>query len=122
MKFFWILELGVWSFCPPLFAQTPNPSEAPSTPREFYNAGTQQLRQGNLREAEALLESALSSQQERFVPPALYNLGHVRFDQGADELKKSPAAGPTLSRGHTDEKHAADILGMIDDALGGNDV
>src|SRR5947209_1681522 len=74
-------------------------SPAPSTPREFFNAGTRKLREGKLRESEAFLESALASQQERLEPPALYNLGHVRFGQGKEELKKSLAAGPTAARG-----------------------
>src|SRR5262249_14367250 len=36
-------------------------SRAPSNPREFFNAGTEKLRTGKLREAEAFLESSLSS-------------------------------------------------------------
>src|SRR2546430_7852029 len=69
---------------------TPVPAEPapPSSPRDFFNAGTQKLRDGKLREAEAFLETALTSQNERFQPPSLYNLGHVRFGQGVQELKK----------------------------------
>src|SRR6266567_5627903 len=52
---------------------------APATPRELFNAGTQQLRGGKLREAEASLETALASQKPALQPVALYNLGHVRF-------------------------------------------
>src|SRR5215472_15742374 len=37
---------------------------APTTPRDFFNAGTQKLQQGKLREAEALLENAVASQAE----------------------------------------------------------
>src|SRR6185436_2087316 len=55
---------------------------APSTPREFFNAGTKQLHERKLREEEAFFESTLASQQPRFQPAALYNLGHVRFGQG----------------------------------------
>src|SRR3954451_16866539 len=61
---------------------------APSTPREFFNAGTRRLREGKLREAEAFLESALNSQIQNLQPSALYNLGEVRFNQGIEELKK----------------------------------
>src|SRR5271167_4486044 len=46
---------------------------APSTPREHFNAGTQQLRAGKFREAEAFLESALASQKEDLQNPTLYN-------------------------------------------------
>src|SRR5437016_2288419 len=63
------------------FAASPEPAP-PSTPRDFFNVGVQQLRAGKLREAEASLESAVASQNERLQDPALYNLGHVRFDQG----------------------------------------
>ncbi|HWH70424.1 MAG TPA: hypothetical protein VNT26_13640, partial [Candidatus Sulfotelmatobacter sp.] len=84
-------------------AVTPAPSAPepapPTTPRDFFNAGTQKLRDGKLREAEAFLESALASQSERLQPPALYNLGHTRFKQGVEELKKGPPAGPTAARG-----------------------
>ena len=71
----------------------------PATPREFYDAGTRQLRAGKLREAETLLESALASQKEQLRPPTLYNLGLVRFGQGVEQSKKGPAAKPTVERG-----------------------
>ena len=65
---------------------------APTTPREFFNAGSEKLSAGKLREAEAFLESSLSSQIARLQPPALYNLGWVRYGQGSEELKKTPPA------------------------------
>jgi tetratricopeptide (TPR) repeat protein len=80
------------------------------------------LRDGKLREAEALLESALASQMERLDSPALYNLGHVRFGQGSEELKKSPAARPTLARGRSAARQADEALALVDEALAGNDV
>src|SRR5262245_40834874 len=40
----------------------------PSTSREFFNAGTQQLRDGKLREAEAFLETVLARQESRLQP------------------------------------------------------
>lgn len=94
----------------------------PTTPREFFNAGTQQLRAGKLREAEALLESTLTSQQPRFQPPALYNLGLVRFGQGVEELKKGPAAKPTVARGQAVIEQAEAALRQAGEALNGNDV
>ena len=95
---------------------------APATPREFYNAGTEQLGAGKLREAEAFLESAAASQQERLQVPALYNLGHVRFAQGIEVLKKSPPAGSTVARGRAATEQADDAIRKLDEALGGNDV
>jgi len=95
---------------------------APATPREFYNAGTEQLRVGKLREAEAFLETAMSSQQEKLQVPALYNLGHVRFAQGIEVLKKSPPAGPSLARGRAATQRADEAIRKLDEALAGNDV
>jgi tetratricopeptide (TPR) repeat protein len=101
----------------------PAPEPAPpSTPREFYDTGTRQLRAGKLREAEASLESALASQQEHLYPPALYNLGLVRFGQGVEQLKKGPPAKPTLERGQRAAQQADAVLREVDEALGGNDV
>jgi Tfp pilus assembly protein PilF len=67
-----------------ILGATPD-SAPPATPREFYNAGARQLHAGKLREAEASLESALASQDQRLQPPALYNLGLVRFRQGIEQ-------------------------------------
>jgi len=74
---------------------------APVTARDFFNAGTRKLNGKNLREAETFLQSALAQQDEHLQPPALYNLGHVRFTQGVEELKKSPNAGQTKARGQS---------------------
>jgi hypothetical protein len=104
-------------------AATPSPEPAPPvTPREFYNAGTRQLGAGKLREAEASLESVLSSQDQRLQPPALYNLGLVRFGQGIEQLKKGPAAKPTIKRGQEAAHQADAALRQADDALAGDDV
>jgi tetratricopeptide (TPR) repeat protein len=70
---------------------TPLPPErAPETPRDFYNAGTRKLQEKKLREAEAYLETSLARQDEAVQPAALFNLGHVRFAQGAELLEKAP--------------------------------
>ncbi len=97
-------------------------SEPPSTPREFFNVGTQQLRASKLREAEASLEAALASQVASFQPPALFNLGHVRYDQGKEQLTKGPAAKPTAARGRTAAQSAEQAIRGADKALGDNDV
>jgi tetratricopeptide (TPR) repeat protein len=94
----------------------------PSTPREFFNAGVQQLEAGKLREAEASFETALASQSERVQNPALYNLGHVRFGQGVDELKKGPAARPTAARGRAAAQLADQATRDADEALASNEV
>jgi hypothetical protein len=115
------LSLGLTtarSASPPPDSQT----SLPGTPREFYNAGTRELRQGKLREAEASLQSALVSQNERLQPPALYNLGHVRFGLGLEELKKGPSARTASSRGQAAAQGAGDAIRDADDALAGDDV
>jgi tetratricopeptide (TPR) repeat protein len=108
------------------FGATTSPSgpepAPPDTPREFYNAGTRQLGAGKLREAEASLESAIATQKESLCPPALYNLGLVRFGQGIEQLKKGPAAKPTLQRGQSALQQADAALRQANEALGGNEV
>ncbi len=94
----------------------------PQTPREFFNAGTRELRTGKLREAEASLETAVASQNSRLQPPGLYNLGHVRFRLGLEDLKKGPSAGPTASRGRAAAKAAEEASRDADDALAGDDI
>lgn len=71
----------------------------PVTARDFYNAGTRQLAAGKLAEAERLFHSALSAQDERVQPLALYNIGETRFAEGAQKLKKGPDANAVLARG-----------------------
>src|SRR4051794_38808185 len=65
-------------------------SEPPDSPPQFYNQGTKKYSEGKLREAEASLQTALASQNEKVQIPALYNLGHVRFREGLEELKGGP--------------------------------
>jgi hypothetical protein len=97
-------------------------SAAPASPREFFNAGTQKLREGKLREAEAFLESALASQVQRLQPPALYNLGHVRFGQGVEELKKGPAARPTAADARRAVENTDQAINGAGAALAGSDI
>src|SRR3569832_1539411 len=103
-------------------AAAPSPSELPTTPRDFYNAGTRELRQGKLREAEASLQTALASQDDRLQPSTLYNLGHVRFGLGLEELKKGPSSSTTSHRGQTASLSAADAAKEADEALASDDV
>jgi tetratricopeptide (TPR) repeat protein len=104
---------------PALAAPEPAP---PATPREFYDAGTRQLGAGKLREAEASLEVAIASQNQQVSPPALYNLGLVRFKQGVEQLKKGPAAKPTAARGQSAIQQADAALRQAEEALAANEV
>lgn len=70
------------------------------TPREAYNQGVDALKKGYLREAESWLLRSTSAQRESLQPPALYDLGHVRFKQGQELLKGESARQPLID--HTD--------------------
>jgi tetratricopeptide (TPR) repeat protein len=122
--------LQVRAATPQTSSNTPTPtnsaaqteSVAPSTPREFFNAGTVKLQAGKLREAEAMLQSALSSQIARLQPSALYNLGWVRYGQGAEELKKTPPAGQTAGAARNVAQQADEAIRQADEALKGTDL
>lgn len=102
-------------------AATP-PPPPPKTAREFYNLGTQQLRAGKLAEAEAAFQGALARQDDAIRPVALYNAGHVRFAQGREELKKSPAARGTVGQGVSATEGAEDASRSAESALASEDV
>ena len=89
-------------------------------PRDLYNAGTAKLRAGKFDDAESLLLAALTKQEERVQPAALFNLGHVRFAQGVEELKKSPAGAS--KRGQAAADAGADAVSKATAALVSNDV
>ena len=50
--------------------------------RELHNRGTQRLAEGDLAGAEEALRASLARDVDALRPPALHNLGHVRFGQG----------------------------------------
>lgn len=95
---------------------------APATPREFYNLGTAKLKQGDLSKAEQTLTDVLSAQADRLQPPALYNLGHVRFQQGVKELEKGPKGGAAADQGRLASQRAAQAIQGADQALADTDV
>jgi len=95
---------------------------APVTPRDFYNAGTRKLREGKLRDAEMFLQSAVASQVESLQPGALYNLGHTRFAQGVEELKKAPDGRTATVRAQAAAQRTDEAIRMADAALAGDDV
>jgi hypothetical protein len=89
----------------------------PATAREFYNDGTHYLSQSNLWRAESSLQRSLDLQDPRFQPPALYNLGHIRYTQGAEELKKGPPAQGTRRVSQAVLKEADDAVNALDKAM-----
>jgi len=94
----------------------------PRTARDFFNVGTHQLAGENLTEAESLLRAALVKQDERVQPLALYNLGHVRYQQGAAELKKAPEESQVARRVQNADQQAGEALAGAQAALTGNDL
>jgi Mg-chelatase subunit ChlD len=86
----------------------------PVTPRDFYNDGTQKLRQGKWREAEQALQTAVGTQNERVQAPALYNLGHVRFQQGLEALKEGPKPEAMQAAGRSALVQADTALQQMD--------
>ncbi len=96
--------------------------KTPETAREFFNAGTGRLREGKWREAEGFLLSSLTTQDERVQPEALYNLGHVRYELGKEELKKSPDPKAAAQWGVNALERGDEALRFGHDALAGEDV
>jgi hypothetical protein len=92
------------------------------SPRDSYNEGSRQLREGKLRDAEALLQAAVVSNDERLQPAALYNLGHVRFRSGKEALKEADDAGATQARSSQAESRTGKAIQAADAALAGDDV
>jgi len=54
--------------------------------RELHNRGTQRLAEGDLAGAEEALRASLGRDIDPLRPPALHNLGHVRFGKGKAAL------------------------------------
>ena len=94
----------------------------PASPREFYNDGTQRYREGKLREAELSLQAAVASEDERVQPAALYNLGHVRFQQGVEALRQAPNGQAARARGNTALGRASGAIAEARAALAGDNV
>jgi tetratricopeptide (TPR) repeat protein len=92
-------------------------SPSPVNARDFYNAGTRQLAATNYAEAERMFHSALATQDERVQAPALFNLGHVRFADGAEILRKGPDAQKVSTRGQASLESGANTLRTGESAL-----
>lgn len=88
-----------------------------ASPREAYNQGAEALKKGYLREAENWLLRALAAQRESVQPPALYDLGHVRFRQGQELLKGESARKPLIDRAETAQEDGIDATMRADRAL-----
>jgi len=75
---------------------------------DAYNRGVDALKKGTLREAESWLLQSTAFQRESIQPPALYDLGHVRFRLGQELLKGESPRQPLLDRGDTANEDGVD--------------
>ncbi len=117
-------SIGLTNASVALATNTPSskPEPPPISARDFFNAGTRRLAERKWNEAETHLQAALAKQDESVQARSLYNLGHVRFAQGLEELKKSLAAGPTARRGALAKAQAERAVVEATDALASGDV
>lgn len=84
--------------------------------RELHNRGTQRLAEGDLAGAEEALRASLGRDVDGLRPPALHNLGHVRFGKGKAVLGGKTAGDVTelsIARSYL-EAADADISDMKD--------
>lgn len=100
---------------PATAAEATNPP--PVTARDFYNAGTKLLGEKKFAEAERMFESSLAAQDERVQPVAMFNLGHVRFADGAEILKKGPDAQKVTARAKSAVAGSQNALAYGESAL-----
>jgi tetratricopeptide (TPR) repeat protein len=84
--------------------------------RALHNRGTQRLAEGDLAGAEEALRASLGRDIDPVRPPALHNLGHVRFGKGKTVLDGKTAGDVTelsIARSYL-EAADADISDMKD--------
>jgi len=103
-------------------APAEKPAPQPEVARDFFNAGTRALKAGKLREAEADLRAAVAENNAELQPGALYNLGHVRYAQGEEELKKMADGKQRTDRLQKATARAEGAIQNADAALANDDV
>lgn len=116
-----MLTMAGWFGFDPISLNAADEDHA-ATPRQLYNDGTKKLGEGKLQEAEACLQNAVASQNESLQPPALYNLGEVRFKEGAEELKKGPNAHAVDATSKLALDSADSAIKAAEQALAGEDL
>ncbi len=94
----------------------------PVTARDFYNAGTRLLAGKKYDDAEKLFQSAVAAQDEPVQPAAVYNLGHARFAEGAELIKKGPDAQKVSARGHAASAAGEQAIRRSESALADNNL
>lgn len=105
-----------------VFAVDETNSIAPVTARDFYNAGTKLLAARKYDDAERMFQAALSAQDDRVAPSALYNVGHTRFASGLERLKKGPDAQKATAQGQSALDAGDQVIHRSESALAENDL
>jgi hypothetical protein len=95
-------------------------TNSPVTARDFFNAGTKSFAATNFAEAERMFHSALALQDERVQPLAMFNLGHVRFSDGTQILKKGPDAQKVSAQGRAALAAAENAVRTAESSLAEN--
>jgi tetratricopeptide (TPR) repeat protein len=98
----------------------PAPALEPVSARDFYNTGTRLLLAKQFADAEKMLESVLAAQEDQLQSPAMYNLGHTRFAEGAELLKKGPDAEKVEAWGRAALAEGDRAIDRADTALAEN--
>ncbi|MDB6065514.1 MAG: hypothetical protein JWR26_1722 [Pedosphaera sp.] len=91
------------------------------SPRELYNIGTRKLKDGKFHEAEIDLQGAVASQDAKVQAPALYNLGHTRYEEGKQELTNAPDARAVRSNSERSFEVGGSAIRAVDEALVSDD-
>jgi len=102
-------------------APVAKPAPPPEVGRDFFNAGTRALKAGKLREAEAALLSTVAENNAELQPAALYNLGHARYAQGEEELKKMADGRQRAGRLQKATARVQEAIQNADTALASNE-
>jgi Ca-activated chloride channel family protein len=95
---------------------------APVTAKEFYNAGAKLLAAKKYTDAEMMFQSALAAQDEIVQPLALYNIGHARFAEGVEILKKGPDVHAVAAQGNAALAAGSQAINTAESALAENDL
>lgn len=86
---------------------------------DLYNEGVGALRRGELRDAESTLREAAQTNSPAVQPLALYNLGHVRFQQGQETLKGEGNRQQLLDSAEAASAVAQEAIRSSEEALKG---
>jgi hypothetical protein len=105
-----------------LIASAMAATAADISPRASYNRGVESLEKNLLREAESWLLRSAAAQKNALQPPAVFNLGHVRFQQGSELLKGEQPPEPILGRSEAATDDADEALDRADRALQSGDL